>query len=230
MRSSATAILAYCEAHTTLPSKVLYELERETHLKTLAPQMLSGHLQGQFFSFLSKIFRPKAILEIGTFTGYSAICLSQGLVEGGVLHTIEANPELEQLIRKYITKAGLSDQIVLHIGQAESVIPTLHLEWDIVFIDANKQQNALFYDLVFDKVKPGGIIIVDNVLWSGKVTTAAKDEDTQLIQAFNKKINDDERVENMILPIRDGILMARKRGRNTLQGINHDQNTIQSLF
>lgn len=211
MKPNFAAMLAYCEAHTSPPSKVLYELERETHLKTLAPQMLSGRLQGQFFSFLSKIYRPKTILEIGTFTGYSAICLSEGLAEGGVLHTIEANPELEQLIRKYIGKAGLEDKIVLHIGQAAAIIPSLQLEWDLVFIDANKQQNALFYDLIFEKVKPGGIIVVDNVLWSGKVITNAKDEDTQLIRAFNDKVNQDERVENMILPIRDGILIARKR-------------------
>lgn len=202
---------AYCEAHTTPPGDVLYELERETHLKTLAPQMLSGHLQGQFLALLSKLMRPQAILEIGTFTGYAAICLAQGLAENGVLHTIEANQELEHFIRKYIAKAGLEDKIQLHIGRAEHVIPALNLLFDIVFIDAGKQQNAQFYDLVFNKVNTGGLIIIDNVLWSGKVLSEEEeDEDTQAIQAFNRKVHEDPRVENLMLPVRDGVLIARK--------------------
>ncbi len=201
---------AYCEAHTTPPVDVLHELERETHLKTLAPQMMSGRLQGQFLALLSKLMRPQAILEIGTFTGYAAICLAQGLAANGVLHTIEPNRELEHIIRKYVAKAGLEDKIQLHIGRAEQIIPTLDLRFDLVFIDAGKQQNALFYDLVFNKVNIGGLIIVDNVLWSGKVVNEADDADTQLIRAFNDKVHNDPRVENIMLPIRDGILMARK--------------------
>lgn len=202
---------AYCEAHTTPQSDLLYELERETNLKTMSPQMLSGHLQGQFLTLLSTLMRPKAILEIGTFTGYAAICLAQGLAKDGILHTIEANPELAHIITKYITRAGLENKILLHIGKAEAIIPTLSLHFDLVFIDAGKQQNALFYDLVFDKVNPGGLILVDNVLWSGKVIQNENDPDTALIRAFNDKVHQDERVENLMLPIRDGLLIARKK-------------------
>ncbi len=202
---------AYCEAHTTPQSEVLYELERETNLKTLAPQMISGHLQGQFLTLVSQLQRPKAMLEIGTFTGYAAICLAQGLAEGGLLHTIEANRELEHIITKYITKAGLNDKIQLHLGKAEEIIPTLDVMFDLVFIDAGKQQNALFYDMILDKVNPGGLILIDNVLWSGKVVMGEQDPDTQVIRAFNDKVNNDERVENILLPIRDGLLIARKR-------------------
>lgn len=204
-------VSAYCEAHTTTQSQVLYELERETHLKTLAPQMISGHLQGQFLSLISQLLQPQSILEIGTFTGYAAICLAQGLAEGGTLHTIEPNRELEQIIRKYIAKAGLVDKIQLHLGKAEDVVPTLDVMFDLVFIDAGKQQNAFFYDLVFDKVNPGGLILIDNVLWSGKVVTDAKDPDTNVIRAFNEKIHNDPRVDNLMLPIRDGLLIARKK-------------------
>lgn len=200
----------YCEAHTTPQSEVLYELERETNLKTLAPQMLSGHLQGQFLTLLSSLMRPKAILEIGTFTGYAAICLAQGLAEDGILHTIEANHEMEQIITKYIKKAGLEHKIQLHLGRAEAIIPTFDILFDLIFIDAGKQQYEIFYDLVFDKVKPGGLIIADNVLWSGKVVSGENDPDTTVIRAFNDKVNHDPRVENIMLPIRDGLLLARK--------------------
>jgi predicted O-methyltransferase YrrM len=202
---------AYCETHTTPQSPLLYELERETHLKTLSPQMLSGHLQGQLLTFISQMLHPQAILEIGTFTGYSAICMAQGLAEGGVLHTIETNVELQSLIKKYITKSGLEAKIILHFGKAEELIPSLDVMFDLVFIDAGKQQYAQFYDLVFDKVRPGGFILADNVLWSGKVIRDEMDEDTQAIRAFNDKVQHDDRVENMILPLRDGIMMVRKR-------------------
>lgn len=203
-------LATYCEAHTTPQSDILYELERETNLKTLAPQMLSGHLQGQFLTLISTLMRPQAILEIGTFTGYAAICLAQGLAEDGILHTIEPNRELEHIIRKYITKAGLEQKIYLHIAKAEDIITALDVNFDLVFIDAGKQQNGLFYDLVFDKVKPGGLILVDNVLWSGKVVTGGNDIDTELIRAFNDKVYHDLRVEKVMLPIRDGVLIARK--------------------
>ena len=202
---------AYCKAHTTPQSDLLYELERETNLKTMSPQMLSGHLQGQFLMLLSTLLQPKVILEIGTFTGYAAICLAQGLAENGILHTIEANPELEHIITKYITKARLENKTQLHFGKAEVIIPTLPLNFDLVFIDAGKQQNDLFYDLVFDKVNPGGLILVDNVLWSGKVVQGENDPDTALIRAFNDKVHQDDRVENLMLPIRDGLLIVRKK-------------------
>ncbi|MCB0549331.1 MAG: O-methyltransferase [Phaeodactylibacter sp.] len=213
MNDFLNRINQYCEAHSTPPSPLLYQLERETHLKTLAPQMLSGPLQGQLLSLLSKIQRPKAILEIGTFTGYAALCLAQGLPEGGTLHTIEANPELEYLIRKYIALAGLQNKIHLHIGDALEVIPQLEGSFDLVFIDAGKQDYALYYDLVIDRVEPGGLIIADNVLWSGKVTSPAEregDADTRLIHQFNEKVQQDPRVENILLPLRDGLLIARK--------------------
>ena len=202
----------YCEAHTTAQPAILHQLERETHLQTLAPQMLSGHLQGQFLAMLSKICRPRAILEIGAFTGYSAICLAQGLEEGGVLHTIEANPELEYLIRKYIALAGLEGSIRLHIGDAPEIIPGLKGPFDLVFIDANKQEYALYYDLVIDKVQSGGLIIADNVLWSGKVLDEeerSRDEETRALHSFNERIRNDDRVENVLMPVRDGLMIIR---------------------
>lgn len=212
MHDFLNKINTYCEAHTTSPHPLLHQLERETHLKTLTPQMLSGPLQGQFLSLLSKIQRPKAILEIGAFTGYSAICLAQGLQEGGLLHTIEANAELEYIIRKYISLAGLDDKIRLHIGDALKAIPDLPGPFDIIFIDAGKQDYALYYDLVIEKTRPGGLIIADNVLWSGKAVSEERerDPDALAIHRFNEKVNQDERVENTMLPLRDGLLIARK--------------------
>lgn len=213
MNDFLNKINQYCEAHTSRQSPLLHQLERETHLKTLAPQMLSGHLQGQFLSLLSKIQRPNAILEIGTFTGYTAICLAQGLQEGGVLHTIEADPELEYLVRKYIALAGLGDKIHLHIADAGEAIPRLEGPFDLVFIDAGKQEYALYYDLVIDKVSSGGLVIADNVLWSGKVLDSGEreqDEDAAFLHRFSEKVQQDERVENIMLPLRDGLLIARK--------------------
>jgi caffeoyl-CoA O-methyltransferase len=204
----------YCEQHTSPPDPVLYDLERETNLKTLAPQMLSGHLQGQLLQLISHLHRPQRILEIGTFTGYATICLAQGLAPDGIVHTIEANPELEYIIRKYFGRAKLEDKIKLHIGDAKEIIPQLNTTFDIVFIDAGKQHYAHYYDLVFDMITPGGLILADNVLWSGKVTDAElreKDKDTRLIHAFNKKVQTDYRVENVLLPLRDGLIIARKK-------------------
>ena len=203
-------LLDYCIAHTTLQPPVLYDLERETHLNTLAPQMISGHLQGQFLRFLSKMKQPTTILEIGTFTGYSAICLALGLKEGGILHTIEANEELKEIILKYVELTNLQDKIKLHIGDARKIIPQLNLSFDIVFIDAAKNDYAFYYDLIFDQVNPGGLIIADNVLWSGMVMEKKQKKDAALLDAFNKKIHADSRVENMLLPIRDGLIIAQK--------------------
>ncbi len=204
-------LIEYCMAHSTLQPPVLHDLERETHLKTLAPQMISGHLQGQLLRLLSILKQPTSILEIGTFTGYSAICLAAGLQNGGILHTIEANEELESLIRKYVEMAGLKDRIRLHIGDAKAIIPQLNVTFDIVFIDAAKNDYAFYYDLVFDLVNPGGLIIADNVLWSGKVMEKKQEKDAALLDAFNKKIHADNRVENILLPIRDGLIIARKK-------------------
>jgi len=200
----------YCETHTSPLPEVLLELERETHLKTLSPQMLSGRLQGQLLAFLSNLIRPKAILEIGTFTGYSAICLAQGLASGGVLHTIEVNRELEHFVLKYLSKASLAEVVQLHIGRAQDIVPTLPDGFDLVFIDAAKQDYPLFYDLVIEKINPGGLLIADNILWDGKVLTPEKDQDAAMLHAFNLKVAADERVEQLLLPVRDGLLVARK--------------------
>ena len=210
MDRDALQLLDYCIAHTTLEPSILYDLERETYLKTLAPQMSSGHLQGQFLRFLSKMKRPKTILEIGTFTGYSAICMASGLPEDGILHTIEVNEELEYIIMKYVEKAALTEKIKLHIGDAKKIIPQLNLDYDMVFLDAGKNDYAFYYDLVFDQVNPGGLIIADNVLWSGKVMEKKQRKDASLLDAFNKKIHADNRVENILLPIRDGLIIAQK--------------------
>lgn len=209
--SNLDKINAYCEAHTTEQSEVLHQLERTTHMKTLAPQMLSGHLQGTFLRFLSSMMKPQAILEIGTFTGYSAICLCEGLVDGGVLHTIDPNPEIKHISDEFFAKAGVTEKIKTHLGKAEDIIPDLNVIFDLVFIDAGKLEYGLFYDLVIDKVSKGGIILADNTLWSGKVLLPEKDADTQAIDDFNKKIQEDDRVENLLMPIRDGLMMIRKK-------------------
>lgn len=200
----------YCENHTTSQTELLYDLERETNLKTLAPQMTSGHLQGQFLSLLSHLIQPKAILEIGTFTGYATICLAQGLQKNGIIHTIEVNEELEYLSKKYFEKSGLQHKIKTHIGNAKTIIPTLKEEFDIVFIDAGKLDYPEFYDLVFDRVKKGGLILSDNVLWSGKIVNGATDKHTRQLDFYNKKLLKDDRIEQLILPLRDGMGIARK--------------------
>jgi len=203
-------INAYCEAFSKPQAEVLRELERETHLKMLYPQMLSGHLQGKFLGMISAMLKPKAILEIGTFTGYSAICLASGLIDDGVMHTIEAEEELENTILRYFKKAGLEKKITLHIGKAAEVIPTLNMQFDLVFIDADKESYPTYYDLVFDKVRKGGLIIADNALWSGKVLNEKQDAETQGIHTFNQKALNDNRVENVLLPLRDGVMIVRK--------------------
>ncbi|MCR9285929.1 O-methyltransferase [Saprospiraceae bacterium] len=200
----------YCENHTTSQTELLYDLERETNLKTLAPQMTSGHLQGQFLSLLSHLIQPKAILEIGTFTGYATICLAQGLQKNGIIHTIEVNEELEYLSKKYFEKSGLQHKIKTHIGNAKTIIPTLKEEFDIVFIDAGKLDYPEFYDLIFDRVKKGGLILSDNVLWSGKIVNGATDKHTRQLDFYNKKLLKDDRIEQLILPLRDGMGIARK--------------------
>jgi caffeoyl-CoA O-methyltransferase len=205
-------IEAYALSHSQAESDVLKKLNRETHLKVLSPRMLSGHLQGNFLSMISKMIRPKHILEIGTYTGYSAICLAQGLQEGGKLHTIDSNEQLEKMARSFFQEAGLTHQISFHVGDALTVIPTIQETFDIVFIDADKKNYSTYYDMVFDRVSKGGYIIADNVLWSGKVldTQLNNDRETVLIDEFNKKVHQDKRVEHQLLPIRDGLMIARK--------------------
>ncbi|GAB3905465.1 O-methyltransferase [Larkinella knui] len=213
-------ISAYSEAHTSPESELLRQLNRNTRARMLYPRMLSGHLQGRFLSMISRMLRPRRMLEIGTFTGYSALCLAEGLADDGVLITIEKDDELETFIRSYWNQSPVGHLIDLRLGNATEIIPELEGPFDLVFIDADKENYSLYYDLVFDKVRPGGIILADNVLWSGKVVqpvgngrTAAErraDKDTQAVLDFNRKVKEDSRVEQILLPVRDGLMMIYK--------------------
>lgn len=211
--SRSADIEKYILQHSTPPDEVLQELERETYLKMLNPRMISGQLQGQLLTLLSRMIRPKTILEIGTFTGYSAICLAKGLQSGGKLITIEADDELEAFARSYFSRAGFDRTIELRIGQACDIIPILDGPFDLVFIDADKREYADYYRLVFDKTAPGGWILADNTLWNGKVLEKPDkpDEQTRGVLHFNEMIKNDERVEKVILPLRDGITIIRKK-------------------
>jgi len=200
----------YAEDFTSPESEVLRELNRETHAKIYMPQMLSGHLQGATLKLFSQMIRPKRILEIGTFTGYSTICFAEGLADDGIIHTIDVNEELEPMVRKYFSKSGLENKIQFHIGRAMQIIPTLNETFDLIFIDADKENYPNYYDLVFDKLRPGGIIIADNVLWNGKVLQEKQDKDTKALVEYCKKVKSDSRVECLLLPIRDGLMVARK--------------------
>jgi caffeoyl-CoA O-methyltransferase len=200
----------YAEAHTSEESELLKRINRDTHSLIMKPRMLSGHMQGRFLALISKMIRPKHILEIGTYTGYSAICLAEGLSPDGKLVTIDVNEELEGRVRGYFNDSGLSDKIDYRIGNAIEIIPQLSGLFDLVFIDADKENYPHYYDLVIDKVASGGFILADNVLWSGKVIASDPDKDTRVILAFNEKIQRDPRVENVLLPIRDGISIIRK--------------------
>ena len=207
-------LAAYAASHTTPETPLLARLHRETHVQVLAPRMLSGHAQGRLLSMISHMVRPRRLLEIGAYTGYSALCLAEGLAPDGQLHTIEQNPELEARIRRYVAEAGRTDQIQLHLGPARQVLPTLAETWDLVFIDADKINNDAYYELVLPRVRPGGFLLIDNVLWSGKVLPSyfpkPADKDAHAVRAFNDKIQRDERVENVFLPLRDGLLLVRK--------------------
>jgi predicted O-methyltransferase YrrM len=203
----------YIIDHTEPENKVLKELSRQTQHKVLLSRMLSGHLQGKVLEMISKMISPEYILEIGTYTGYSAICLAQGLKENGKIHTIEINDELENFIKQYISKSGLENKIDLHIGNALEIIPTINHEFDLVFIDADKRQYLEYYQIAIEKTRKGGFILADNVLWNGKVVSPLNpnDEYTAGILKFNDFVHHDPRVENVILPIRDGIMMLRKK-------------------
>lgn len=203
-------IARYVEVHTSPESDLLKQISRDTHAQVLMPRMLSGHVQGRFLAMISQFIKPKYILEIGTYTGYSAICLAEGLAPDGKLITIDVNEELESRVRIYFQKADLEAKVDYRIGDATKIIPTLDVMFDLVFIDADKENYSLYYDLVFDKVKIGGAILADNVLWSGKVTQTKMDKDTRALIEFNKKVNNDTRVEALLLPLRDGIMMLRK--------------------
>jgi caffeoyl-CoA O-methyltransferase len=200
-------LLKYCEPE----SELLQHIDRQTHLKVLLPRMLSGHYQGRTLSMISKMLSPKRILEIGTFTGYATLCLAEGLTEDGIIYTLDINAELEEAVRDHFSKSALNHKINYIIGDAQQSLANLQETFDLVFIDADKKNNGTYYNLVFDRVRQGGIIIVDNVLWSGKVLNNAQDKDTKNIINFNDEILADERVEQLILPVRDGLLVIRKK-------------------
>jgi len=203
----------YLEQHTDPEPALLKVINRETYLKMLKPHMLSGHYQGRLLSMLSKLMQPKCILEIGTYTGYATICLAEGLAPGGEIHTIEGNPEMCEMIEKGFQQFERKNQVYPHFGDAQRVLLELSDKiYDLAFIDADKKNNLTYYKLIFDQVRPGGLIIVDNVLWKGMVyDTSANDADTRLIRNFNDEINADTRVEKLILPVRDGIMVIRKK-------------------
>ena len=202
----------YAEDHTTPEPEILAKLNRETQLTQVYPRMLSGHLQGTMLRSISHMIKPLRILEIGTFTGYSAICLASGLQKNGVLHTIDVNPEQEDIIRRYIEEAGMKDKIILHIGDALQVIKELDEKWDLVFIDADKNNYLNYYKFLFDKVKDSGFILADNAFWGGKVLELKPtDKETLGIIEFNEFIQNDDRVENVLCPIRDGLMIIRKK-------------------
>lgn len=201
-------LLTYCEPEDAL----LQHIDRETHLKVLLPRMLSGHYQGRVLSMLSKMNSPKRILEIGTYTGYATLCLAEGLTPDGLIYTLDINAELEDMVRGNFAKSPLNDQIKYIIGDAQESLKLLKEEtFDLVFIDADKKNNGTYYDLIFDQLRPGGLIIVDNVLWSGKILSKAQDQDTKNISSFNDRIAADNRVEKLILPVRDGLFVIRKK-------------------
>jgi len=201
----------YAAQHTEDEPLLLQELNKRTHLNVLQPRMISGHFQGRFLSLLSKMVQPRTILEIGTYTGYATLCLAEGLHPEGVLHTIDIKEELTDLQREFFDRSGYGNQIVQHLGKAADIIPALDTTFDLVFIDADKQNYAHYFDLVIEKMNRGGLILSDNVLWSGKVVEEVKhnDKHTQALMAYNQKIKDDPRVETVLLPIRDGITLSR---------------------
>lgn len=203
----------YVCAHSENEPQLLYDLNRETHINVLRPRMLSGHFQGRVLSMISHMIQPKNVLEIGTYTGYSALCFAEGLAEGGKILTLDKNEELEDLVNEFIQKSEYKNAIECRIGDAMEIIPTLQEEYDLVFIDADKSNYINYYNMVFDKVAKGGYIIIDNVLWSGKVLEEVEkgDEDTQVLIDMNKLIHEDERVQEVLFPIRDGLMIARKK-------------------
>lgn len=204
------AIEKYIDLHKTAADAHLMDLERTTHLKALSPQMLSGQTQGNFLAIISLMIKPRRILEIGTYTGFSALCMAEGLAEDGMLHTIDMNLEIEPIARTYFERSPVGQKITFHLGDAKQIIKDLNETWDLVFIDADKDAYATYYDLVIDHLRPGGLIMADNVLWYGKVLNENMDKKTAAIHAFNQKLATDPRVKSMILPLRDGIHLAVK--------------------
>ena len=200
----------YYANHTTSESELLLKLNRETWAKVMIPRMISGHMQGRILSMLSKMIQPTTIVEIGTYTGYSALCLAEGLSENGTLHTIDINEEYIAFADKYFQKSTYKNKIKQHIGIAIDILPEIKEKIQLVFIDADKENYSNYYNLVFDKLEVGGYIIADNVLWSGKVVEDEMDEETKALVDYSTLINEDKRVENVLLPVRDGLMICRK--------------------
>ncbi|MDR2084799.1 MAG: O-methyltransferase [Bacteroidales bacterium] len=205
------SIIEYAEKYSGEENELLKRLDRETNLKTLYPRMMSGHLQGQFLKLITKMINPTNILEIGTFTGYSTLCFAEALSDKGKIYTIEANPEWQYISEKYFKESPFGDKIKIINGNAAEIIPQLDIDFELAFIDADKQSNKIYYDLLLEKMKSGSYILIDNVLWSGKILDLAKnkDKDTQIIHEFNEYVNNDNRVENILLPFRDGLSLVR---------------------
>ena len=202
----------YLENSCEPENELLKHINRETHLKVSMPRMLSGHYQGKLLSMISKMINPERILEIGTFTGYATLCLAEGLRENGRIYTIDINLELEDMVRSNFKRSDLDSKIMYQIGDAKEIIPTLNEIFDLVFIDADKKNNATYYDMIIDKVRSGGLILVDNVLWNGKVLyEGVSDQKTSFISKFNEMVSSDQRVEKLILPVRDGLFLIRKK-------------------
>jgi predicted O-methyltransferase YrrM len=200
----------YIDDHSMKESDLLKALDRETHQKVLQPRMLSGSYQGRLLALLAKMIGPKKILEVGTYTGYATLCLAEGLTTGGSIDTIDHNEELADMQRRYFDQSPYGSQIVQHLGEAKDILKTLTGPYDLVFLDADKENYPHYFDLIIDKLETGGILLSDNVLWSGKVLEKATDEATSSLQEYNHKINTDVRVETVVLPIRDGLTITRK--------------------
>ncbi len=211
MHFLSTLLEKYIQDSSEDEPELLKELSRETHLKVIQPRMITGHFQGRVLSMLSKIINPTNILEIGTYTGYSALCLAEGLRKEGQLHTIDINEELTDFQRRYFDKSGFGTQLIQHTGDALQIIPTLNMTFDLIFIDAEKKEYLKYYDAVIKKTKPGSIILSDNVLWSGKVVEPVDEKDmaTKVLLDYNRMLKNDPRVETVLLPIRDGLTLSR---------------------
>ena len=201
----------YIDDHTMEESNLLKALDRETHQKVLQPRMLSGSYQGRLLALLAKMIGPKKILEVGTYTGYATLCMAEGLTTGGSIDTVDHNEELTDMQRRYFDQSPYGSQIIQHLGEAKDILKSLTGPYDLVFLDADKENYPRYFDLIIDKLEMGGVILSDNVLWSGKVLEKAADEATSALQEYNHKINTDVRVESVVLPIRDGLTITRKR-------------------
>ncbi|VTQ08536.1 O-methyltransferase [Sphingobacterium daejeonense] len=211
MFEESNPLNSYLEDTTDQENPLLKKVNRETYLKETMPHMLSGHYQGRVLAMLSKMVHPRFALEIGTFTGYATLCLAEGLEDNGALHTIDINEEQQERVQSYFDESPYASQIKYHIGDAAEVIPTIEGEFDLVFIDADKKRNLYYFNTLIDRVRPGGLILIDNVLWKGKVLNENPDKQTQQVIELNQTLAEDKRVEKLILPIRDGLFVLRKK-------------------